>query len=126
MFLGAFIPGLRRRYSVQEYISASLLVAGLILFTLADASSSPTFSVVGVLMVCGALLLDALVGNLQEVIFTLHPSTSQMEMLFCSSLLGIPFLLVPCVLTGELFSAFAKCWQVLTIIKWLGLILVTH
>ncbi len=77
MLLGAFIPGLRRRYSFRDYVAASLLVVGLILFTMADASASPIFSILGVVMVCAALLLDALVGNLQEAIFTVSPATSQ-------------------------------------------------
>ncbi|CAA2951326.1 UDP-galactose UDP-glucose transporter 2-like [Olea europaea subsp. europaea] len=37
MVMGAFIPGLKRKYPPHEYVSAVLLVVGLILFTLADA-----------------------------------------------------------------------------------------
>ena len=79
MIMGAFIPGLRRKYPVQEYISAILLVVGLILFTLADANSSPNFSVIGVVMVTGALVMDAFLGNLQEAIFTMNPKTTQVN-----------------------------------------------
>ncbi|KAH7415354.1 hypothetical protein KP509_14G039200 [Ceratopteris richardii] len=109
MIMGAFIPGLRRKYKLYEYISAIMLVAGLIVFTLADAQTSPNFSVLGVLMVCGALVLDAFLGNLQEAIFTVNPSTTQMEMLFCSTAVGIPFLVVPMLLTGEVFRAWSAC-----------------
>lgn len=77
MIMGAFIPGLRRKYPLHEYISALLLVVGLILFTLADAQSSPNFSMVGVVMVSGALVMDAFLGNLQEAIFTVNPETTQ-------------------------------------------------
>ena len=75
--MGAFIPGLRRKYPAHEYVSAVLLVVGLILFTLADAHTSPNFSVIGVLMVSGALVMDSFLGNLQEAIFTLNPDTTQ-------------------------------------------------
>lgn len=75
--MGAFIPGLRRKYPFHEYISAVLLVVGLILFTLADANSSPNFSVIGVIMVTGALVMDSFLGNLQEAIFTMNPETTQ-------------------------------------------------
>ncbi|KAG8481551.1 hypothetical protein CXB51_026401 [Gossypium anomalum] len=51
MVMGAFIPGLRRKYPTHEYVSAILLVLGLILFTLADAQTLPSFSVIGVIMV---------------------------------------------------------------------------
>ncbi|KAL6004607.1 enolase-phosphatase E1 [Asimina triloba] len=64
MIMGAFIPGLRRKYPAHEYISAILLVVGLILFTLADAHTSPNFSVIGVVMVSGALVMDSFLGEL--------------------------------------------------------------
>ncbi|GLT62216.1 hypothetical protein SLA2020_348700 [Shorea laevis] len=111
MVMGAFIPGLRRKYPAHEYISAVLLVVGLILFTLADAQTSPNFSVLGVLMVTGALVMDSFLGNLQEAIFTMNPETTQMEMLFCSTVVGLPFLIPPMLLTGELFNAWTSCSQ---------------
>ncbi|CAL5382873.1 unnamed protein product [Camellia sinensis] len=111
MIMGAFIPGLRRKYPPHEYISAVLLVVGLILFTLADAQTSPNFSVIGVLMVSGALVMDAFLGNLQEAIFTTNPETTQTEMLFCSTVVGMPFLIPPMLVTGELFKAWSSCSQ---------------
>ena len=71
MVMGAFIPGLRRKYPIDEYISTLLLVGGLIMFTLTDAHTSPNFSIAGVIMICGALIMDSL-----QVIFTINPSTS--------------------------------------------------
>lgn len=111
MIMGAFIPGLRRKYPPHEYISAILLVVGLILFTLADANTSPNFSMIGVVMVSGALIMDSFLGNFQEAIFTMNPDTTQMEMLFCSTLVGMPFLIPPMLLTGELFKAWSSCSQ---------------
>ena len=77
MVMGAFIPGLRRKYPLHEYVSAILLVIGLILFTLADANTSPNFSMIGVAMISGALIMDSFLGNLQEAIFTMNPETTQ-------------------------------------------------
>lgn len=111
MMMGAFIPGLRRKYPVHEYISAILLVVGLIFFTLADAQTSPNFSVIGVVMISGALIMDSFLGNLQEAIFTMNPETTQMEMLFCSTVMGLPFLIPPMILTGELFKAWNSCYE---------------
>lgn len=79
MIMGAFIPGLRRKYPFHEYISAVLLVVGLIIFTLADAQTSPNFSVLGVIMISGALVMDSFLGNLQEAIFTMNPETTQVK-----------------------------------------------
>jgi hypothetical protein len=81
MIMGAFIPGLRRKYPFQEYVSAVMLVIGLILFTLADAQTSPNFSMAGVAMVSGALVMDAFLGNLQEAIFKMNPDTTQVHRL---------------------------------------------
>ncbi|KAF8401661.1 hypothetical protein HHK36_012607 [Tetracentron sinense] len=111
MVMGAFIPGLRRKYPAHDYVSALLLVVGLILFTLADAHSSPNFSVIGVVMVTGALIMDSFLGNFQEAIFAMNPETTQMEMLFCSTVVGLPFLIPPMLLTGELFKAWNSCSQ---------------
>ncbi|CAH1415578.1 unnamed protein product [Lactuca virosa] len=111
MIMGAFIPGLKRKYPPHEYLSAVLLVVGLILFTLADANSSPNFSVIGVVMVCVSLIMDSFLGNLQEAIFTINPKTSQVEMLFCSTIVGLPFLVPPMVLTGEVFKAWNSCYE---------------
>lgn len=77
MVMGAFVPGLRRKYPIHEYISAILLVIGLIIFTLADANTSPNFSILGVMMISGALIMDAFLGNVQEAIFTMNPDTTQ-------------------------------------------------
>ncbi|KAH9721731.1 adenosine 3'-phospho 5'-phosphosulfate transporter 2 [Citrus sinensis] len=114
MIMGAFIPGLRRKYPAHEYVAALLLVFGLILFTMADAQTSPNFSLIGVLMISGALVMDSFLGNLQEAIFTVNPDTTQMEMLFCSTVVGLPFLLVPMILTGELVRAWNSCSQITT------------
>ncbi|KAF9617194.1 hypothetical protein IFM89_035076 [Coptis chinensis] len=111
MVMGAFIPGLRRKYPPHEYVAAMLLVLGLILFTLADAQTSPNFSVLGVIMVLGALVADSFLGNLQEAIFTVNPETTQMEMLFCSTVVGLPFLIPPMLATKELFTAWNACYQ---------------
>lgn len=88
MIMGAFIPGLRRKYPPHEYFSAVLLVVGLILFTLADAHTSPNFSVIGVVMVSGALVMDSFLGNFQEAIFTMNPETTQV---FSQYFLYFPF-----------------------------------
>ncbi|CAJ1949966.1 unnamed protein product [Sphenostylis stenocarpa] len=111
MVMGSFIPGLRRKYPFHEYVSAVLLVIGLILFTLADAQTSPNFSVIGVVMISGALIMDSFLGNMQEAIFTVNPQTTQMEMLFCSTVVGLPFLIPPMIFTGELFKAWTSCSQ---------------
>lgn len=107
MIMGAFIPGLRRMYSVYEYLAAFTLVSGLIIFTLADVSVTPTFEITGLIMILGALVFDAFLGNIQEALFVAFPNISQDEVLLCTNLVSIPLLLVPMIGTGEIWSA----WQ---------------
>ena len=45
--------------------------------------------------------MDAFMGNVQEAIFTINPDTTQTEMLFCSTVVGLPMLLPPMILTGS-------------------------
>ena len=84
MLMGAFIPGLRRTYSVCEYLAAITLVAGLIIFTLADVSVTPTFDTTGLIMIIGSLIFDAFLGNIQEALFVAFPNISQVEIEICS------------------------------------------
>ncbi|CAH1419525.1 unnamed protein product [Lactuca virosa] len=66
MIMGAFIPGLRRKYPPREYFFVVHLVVGLFLFTLADVNSSLNFSIIGVVM-------DEAVGfAYEEAYFTLQ------------------------------------------------------
>ncbi|KAL0284855.1 UNVERIFIED_CONTAM: UDP-galactose/UDP-glucose transporter 2 [Sesamum angustifolium] len=113
MVMGAFIPGLRRKYPIHEYVSAILLVIGLIIFTLADANTSPNFSVIGIVMIVGALVMDSFlelrIAIAHQFLSIYCVQFSQMEMLYCSTVVGLPFLLPPMILTGELFKAWNSC-----------------
>lgn len=73
----ALIPGMRRKYPPYEYKSAVLLVVGLILFTLADAQASPNFSVISVLKIAGAFIMDSFLVNAPAVFFKSDPDMTQ-------------------------------------------------
>lgn len=79
MLMGRFIPGLGRTYSAYDYTGAFALVVGLVIFTLADVSVTPTFEIAGLLMLTGALVFDAFLGNVQEALFKAGPSTTQVS-----------------------------------------------
>jgi hypothetical protein len=63
MLLGIFI--LRKHYSLLDYAAAGLFCSGLIVFTLADKSLSPSFDPMGIALISAALVADAFIGNLQ-------------------------------------------------------------
>eukprot|EP00271_Cylindrocystis_brebissonii_P010359 TRINITY_DN2652_c1_g1_i1.p1 TRINITY_DN2652_c1_g1~~TRINITY_DN2652_c1_g1_i1.p1 ORF type:complete len:361 (-),score=44.54 TRINITY_DN2652_c1_g1_i1:290-1372(-) len=106
MLLGSCFAGMRRTYGALEYLSAAILVVGLIIFTLADVSVTPTFEATGVVMIVGSLVFDAFLGNLQEAMFSADAHLSQQEVLFCSTAMGLVFILPPLLLTGELGPAW--------------------
>ncbi|XVE77051.1 hypothetical protein DITRI_Ditri13aG0030800 [Diplodiscus trichospermus] len=111
MVMGALIPGWRKKYSAEEYASAMLVVVGLILFTSDDAKTSPNFSAIGILISICAVAMESILCNMQEVIFTTRPETTQMEVLFCTTAVGLPFLFLQILLSAELFEAWNSCSQ---------------
>lgn len=83
MFVGVFVQ--QKSYSIPEYISAFVLVLGIVIFTLGDAKESPKFNIYGVLLISLGVIADALTSNLQEGTFFRKLKCSQAEvMLFCS------------------------------------------
>ncbi|KIH48762.1 UAA transporter family protein [Ancylostoma duodenale] len=61
---GILIQG--KRYGYIDVTAAVLMSIGLIMFTLADSHVSPNFDSRGYIMISGALVADAVIGNLQE------------------------------------------------------------
>jgi hypothetical protein len=56
----------QKRYAFLEYATAILLVSGIIVFTLAGSSATPTFSGIGVAFGATSVIFDGVVGNTQE------------------------------------------------------------
>ena len=103
MFVGVLVQ--HKSYSVPEYISAFVLVIGIVVFTLGDAKESPKFNIYGVLLISLGVIADALTSNLQEGKFFRKLKCSQAEvMLFCS-LFGSLNALLAIVAEGSLFPA---------------------
>ena len=55
-----------KKYDWKEWLSAAILVAGIVLFTLGDVASSPAFAPIGVALIAGALCVDAICANFEE------------------------------------------------------------
>lgn len=77
MLMGIVI--LRKRYSLAEYFATGMLTAGLIVFSTADKIVSASFNPVGIGIICTALFIDGIIGNVQQRAFTRYEcSTSEM------------------------------------------------
>jgi adenosine 3'-phospho 5'-phosphosulfate transporter B3 len=101
-----------KQYNWKEWLSAAILVAGIVLFTLGDVASSPAFAPIGVALIAGALCIDAICANFEEKNFfrTETPSTTQ-EVLCFASLIGTVYGLVPLLASGKLAPAIAHSMQ---------------
>jgi adenosine 3'-phospho 5'-phosphosulfate transporter B3 len=88
------------------------MCVGLVFFTLADSKVQPNFQLYGVVLVCLALVADAVIGNVQEKAMTTHDSSNN-EMVLFSYSIGFVYILIFEVLTGQIFEAISFCSQVI-------------
>ena len=61
---GILIQG--KKFNIYDISASFMMSIGLIFFTLADVKVQPNFQFVGVVLICGALVADAAIGNVQE------------------------------------------------------------
>ena len=61
-----------KRYSLHDVFVATMIIAGLSLFTLSDAQTSPHFHNLGVVYIVFALCADATILNIQEYCLNLY------------------------------------------------------
>ncbi|CAD6190408.1 unnamed protein product [Caenorhabditis auriculariae] len=109
---GILIQG--KRYGLIDICAALLMSLGIALFTLADTKVAPNFEPRGYIMISGALLADAVIGNVQEKSMRKHGGTSN-EMVLYSYGIGSVYIFAYTVLSGEIFSAvsffFEHPWE---------------
>jgi len=61
---GILIQG--KTFNIYDVSASIMMSIGLIFFTLADSLVQPDFKLSGVILICGALVADAAIGNVQE------------------------------------------------------------
>lgn len=87
-------------------VSASLMMSfGLIFFTLADIKVQPKFELLGVILIVGALVADACIGNVQEKQMRLHKA-SNTEVVFFSYSIGFIYILIGEIFFDKVVQAF--------------------
>jgi len=106
MLFSTIING--KKYNWREWGAVGLLVMGIILFTLGDVASMPSFHPLGIVLITAALCIDAITSNFEEKVFfrVKNPSTHS-EVLLFASLFGSIWSFASCYLTGELGPALA-------------------
>ena len=106
---GILVQG--KRYGFLDFVAASLMCIGLILFTLADSMISPRFDLIGVAMISCALLCDALIGNIQEKTMKQHKA-SNTEVVLYSYSIGFVYLFAILAFTGDIVKGASFCSKV--------------
>lgn len=91
---------LRKRYSLGEWLSACMLVCGIVVFNLSTHFPEFRQTAAGSACICVALFCDSLVGNYQQKVMG-HGVSADMLM-FYQSLLGAVYMLVICCVDGTL------------------------
>lgn len=103
---GILIQG--KKFNVYDVSASVMMSIGLIFFTLADSLVQPDFELVGVVLISGALVADAAIGNVQEKQMKLHKA-SNIEVVFYSYSIGFVYILIG-VLVFDDFSAALIFW----------------
>eukprot|EP00301_Raphidiophrys_heterophryoidea_P025093 c8336_g1_i1.p1 GENE.c8336_g1_i1~~c8336_g1_i1.p1 ORF type:complete len:446 (-),score=85.10 c8336_g1_i1:1220-2557(-) len=106
MLLGKVI--LQKTYRLVDYLAAGMFCAGLIVFTLADKAVAPVFDTVGVMLISGALVADAFIGNLQEKAFKQFNASASETLLYVKGL-GCLYLIVVTAATQQLTVGVVHC-----------------
>lgn len=99
---------LKKTYSALEYLCASLLAIGIIIFTLGNSSASPSFQPLGVFLGLLSLVTDALVGNNQERLMN-HEGVSESEIIQSMNGCGFVVGFVFSIVSGYFPEAFSFC-----------------
>jgi len=103
MVVGTLMQG--RRYSVLEYVAAAGLVAGIVLFTLGDADTKPTFAAAGVLLILVGVVADAATSNYEEKkFFRVAQPASQPEVIVFANVFGTGWELVLLLINAVVFG----------------------
>lgn len=94
-----------------DFLAALAMCIGLALFTLADSTVSPNFDSLGVVMICLALVCDAIIGNVQEKAMKAHKAPNS-EVVFFSYGIGFIYLFLIMTVSGHLLSGIKFCSHV--------------
>uniref|UniRef100_A0A0N5BWK5 Adenosine 3'-phospho 5'-phosphosulfate transporter 2 n=1 Tax=Strongyloides papillosus TaxID=174720 RepID=A0A0N5BWK5_STREA len=95
----------KKKYGCLDISAAFLMSLGLIIFFLADTKVAPNFDPTGYIMICGALIADAVIGNVQEKEMKKY-GASNSEVVFYSYTFGFIYILLYEIFTMEIYYAF--------------------
>ncbi|OWF42137.1 Adenosine 3'-phospho 5'-phosphosulfate transporter 2 [Mizuhopecten yessoensis] len=98
----------RKHYSCIDVAAVLCMCLGLILFTLADSSVSPSFNTFGVILISLALCADGAIGNVQEKALKQYNSSNS-EMVLYSYSIGFVYILIGLIVSQSILPAYEFC-----------------
>lgn len=99
LFGGCFMG---KRYSLNDYLVATMIIVGLSVFTMSDAHTSPLFNQLGVVYIVIALFADAMILNIQEYCLNIYGAGHD-ELVYFTYLGSCFVAFIICTLTGGWF-----------------------
>ena len=116
MLLSLFI--LKKRYSLMECAATLLFTFGLMAFSAADKSVSAASRPLGIVIICTALLVDGIIGNVQQKMFKMYACSINM-MLVKTKAVGALWTFFISLATGQFSLAFAYTAEKPAIFLWM-------
>jgi len=120
MLVGVVMQG--RRYSKLEYLSAFILVSGIVLFTLGDSmdklSGDGSFDYRGIILISLGVILDAITANYEEKSFFHARNCSPAEVMTFASLFGSVSAFITLVMNNSLMPALVYAQEYPEVVYW--------
>lgn len=99
----------QRVFALYEYLCALCICAGLVLFALADYTLDPIqFNSLGLMLVSGSVVADAILPNAQEHLF--RGGSSRLEVTVFSNMFSLVGMTVITLANGTLLEFWKEVW----------------
>jgi drug/metabolite transporter (DMT)-like permease len=95
----------KKKFSMVEYICATIVCIGLICFGMAEFQTRPTFHPVGIVLVSLSVFADALLPNAQEKVFIQYQAPRS-EVTFYTNLFTLMIMTLSTYASGDLLQCF--------------------
>lgn len=94
-----------QRFTITEYICATITCIGLICFGAAEFQTKPTFHPIGIFFVSCSVFADALLPNAQERVFHTYKAT-RCEITYYTNFFTLIIMTLTTYMSGDLFHCF--------------------
>ena len=105
MVIATLLHPHKKKFSMIEYICATIVCLGLICFGMAEFQTQPTFHPIGILFVSLSVFADALLPNAQEKVFVQYHAPRS-EVTFYTNLFTLMIMTISTYASGDLFRCF--------------------